>query len=118
MRTHGRKLLLVLIILWLPLQGTMAASMSLCISAKPDKPIGAAADQRHNDNHEHSMQDVKNEVTSNPQCDGGLCQSSCTAPIPSVASEAIFVDSPTYTLSFASPFTLLFPEQLQRPPLV
>lgn len=133
--------------LWLPLQGAMAASMSLCpkekgsvkldtsalpnvgtlpcaqeriTPAEPDKLVAADADQHHNVSHEHSMQDITDEATSNLQCNGGSCQASCSAPIPLVTSGAIFVDidSPAYTLSFASRFTSLVPEQLQRPPLV
>ena len=141
----GRRLLLVLIMLWLPLQGAMAASMSLCAKEKdsvkldtsvptnagtlpcvqekttltaPDKPIPTAADQHHNGNHEQSMQGAPDEVTSNLQCNGGPCQASCTAPLPSVTSAAIFNGSSAYTPSFTSRFTSLVPEQLHRPPLV
>lgn len=130
--------------LWLPLQGAMAASMSLCAKekdsvkldtsvptntgtlpcaqekttiAEPDKPVVAAADQ-HNGNHEQSMQGVTDEVTSSLQCNGVPCQASCSAPIPSAASGSIFVDSSVYILPFVSRFTSLVPEQLQRPPLV
>ena len=122
MMSLGRRLLLVLIMLWLPLQGAMAASMSLCAkekvsSAKPDKPAATAADQHHHVSHEHSMQDVTDEVTSNLQCNGGPCQASCSAPIPSAASAAIFYGTSAYTLSFTSRFTSLVPEQLQRPTL-
>ena len=143
--TPGRRFLLVLIMLWLPLQGAMAASMSLCAKEKdsvkldtsfpdnagmspcvqekttltaPDKPLAVAADQHHNGNHEQSMQGAADEVTFNLQCSGGPCQASCSAPLPSVTAAAIFDGSSVYTPSFTSRFTSLVPAQLQRPPLV
>ena len=82
------------------------------------RSVATAADQHHNGNHEQAMQGVTDEVTSNLQCNEGPCHASCGAPIPSVASGAIFVDSSAYTPSFFFRFTSLIPEQLQRPPLV
>ena len=131
--------------LWLPLQGALAASMSLCAKEKdsvkldasvpdnagmlpcvqerttltvPDKPLATSADQHHNVSHEQSMQGVTDEMMSNLQCNGGPCQASCSAPLPSVTAAAIFDGSSVYTPSFISRFTSLVPEQLQRPPLV
>ena len=145
MMTPGRRLLLVLIMLWLPLQGALAASMSLCAKENdsvkldasvpdnagmlpcvqekttltaPDKPLAVAADQHHEGNHKQSIQGAADEVSFNLQCNGGPCQSSCSAPIPSAASAAIFDDSSVYTPSFTSRFTSLVSAQLQRPPLV
>lgn len=137
--------------LWLPLQGAIAARMSLCTkeqdsnkletsvplnagmlpcalekdnSARSDRSDVPAsdysdyiADQHHNGNHDQAMQGVTDEVTFNLQCNEGSCHASCGAPIPSVASGAIFVDSSAYILSFIPRFTSRIPEQLQRPPL-
>jgi hypothetical protein len=133
------------IMLWLPLQGAMAASMSICMKeqdrSKPDtsiptnagilpcpqeKDIAAKADgsdvitvdQHHNGDHAQSMQGVSDEVTSSLQCNGVSCHASCSTPIPSIASGSISIYGSVYPLSFISRFTSLFPEQLQRPPPV
>ena len=57
----GRKLLLVLIMLWLPLQGAIAAVMPLCVQAKQlgaslDIPaVTAACDLHHDDGDSSTM---------------------------------------------------------------
>jgi hypothetical protein len=140
-----RRFLLVLIMLWLPLQSAMAASMSLCTKEKDsvkldtsvpthvgklpcaqerdaavrsDVSVVTAADQHHNGNHEQSMQGIPDEVTFNLQCNGEPCHASCSVPISSAASGTIFTNSSAYTLSFTFRLTSLVLEQLQRPPLV
>lgn len=142
-----RKFLLVLIMLWLPLQGAMAANMSLCkkdkdviisldtpdadVSITPgmlpcaaEKAMSASSDTPDIPNADQSAisydltQGIMDEVTSALQCDGTPCQASCTAPIPSTASSTAFDSGSSYALLFNSRFTSLIPEQLHRPPLV
>ena len=141
-----RKLLLVLIMLWLPLQGAMAANMSLCTKDKnfntgldtPDAGISATTGMMPCPAEKASAtsdtpdipsadpdadisnglaQGIADEVTSNLKCDGTPCQASCTAPIPSAASTTAFGDSSSFAVLFNSRFSLLVLEQLQRPPL-
>ena len=65
--------------------GTLPCVQEKTTLAAPDKPISIAADQHHG-NHEQLMQGVPDEVTSNLQCNGGSCQASCSASLPSITS--------------------------------
>jgi hypothetical protein len=92
----------------LPCAGAMNAS-----SDTPDIPH---ADQTFS-TADGLTQDIADEMTSTPKCDGTPCQASCTAPIPSAASTTLPGDDSSYAVLFNSRFTLLVLEQLQRPPL-
>jgi hypothetical protein len=132
---------------WLPLQGAMAANMSLCTKDKdvnisldtPDASLSAttgmmpcaaenamsaSADTSDIANADQDVnisydlkQGITDEVTPTLKCDGTPCQASCTAPIPSAASTTAFGDGSSYAAFFNSRFSLLVLEQLQRPPL-
>lgn len=102
----------------LPNAGTLPCAQEKITTAEPDGLVAADADQHHKVSHEHSMQDVTDEVASNLQCNEGLCQASCNAPVPLAASATAFGDGSFYAALFNSRFTSLVPEQPQRPPLV
>ena len=132
--------------LWLPLQGTLAATMSLCmkekdiISGEPDthatsntgmllcaetRDATAQSDvsaipgieQHHTISHD-SAQGVTDEITTSSQCEGVPCHASGGATIPSFFSSTTMLSGvDSYTVLFNTRFTSLIPEQLQRPPL-
>ena len=119
----GRKLILVLIMLWLPLQGGVAAVMPLCVQVKDigvnlDAPPVAtiAGDHQHDACHKQSMDSTMDNMTSNLPCDGTPCDT-CSTMILSASSTAILAGGSSYTISFNSRFTSFVLEQLQRPPL-
>lgn len=141
-----KRLILVSIMLWLPLQGVLAASMSLCakekdiISGKPDTQAASntgilpcaemrdataqsdvsaipGTEEHHAIRHD-SVQGLADEITTSSQCEGVPCHASCGATIPSFfSSTTILTGGDSYTVLFRAHFTSLVPEQLQRPPL-
>lgn len=126
MMLSGRNILLVLLMLWLPLQGALAAVMPLCAHEKNagallDTPVTATSnDQRHDACHDQSMNGATdNNAASSLPCDNcAPCHSCCNAPIPSAFSTAIPGGDSSYAASLNSRFTQFVPEQPQRPPLV
>ena len=123
MMLSGRKFILVLIMLWLPLQGVIAAVMPLCVQVQDigvnlDAPpvTTIAGDHQHDACHKQSMDSTTDNVTSNLPCDGTPCNT-CSATILSASSTAIPTGGSSYAISFNSHFTSFVLEQLQRPPL-
>jgi len=122
MTLFGRKLLLVLIMLWLPLQGALAAVMPLCRHENNTATLAdASAPSAQAACHEmHGAMDAdQNTTTSKLPCDNcAPCHAGCNAPIPSVAATIIPDNSSSYAISRNSRITLFVPAQPQRPPLV
>ena len=123
MMLSGRKLILVLIMLWLPLQGVVAAVMPLCVQVKDigvnldASPVATiAGDHQHDVCHKQSMDSTMDNVTSNLPCDGTPCNT-CSTMMLSASATAIPTGSSSYAVSFNSRFTSFVLEQLQRPPL-
>lgn len=123
MMLSGRKLILVLIMLWLPLQGVIAAVMPLCVQVKDigvnlDTPpvTTIAGDHQHDACHKQPMDSTTDNVTSSLPCDGTPCNT-CSTMILSAASTAILAGGSSYAVSFNSRFTSFVLEQPQRPPL-
>jgi len=115
MMLSGRKLLLFLIVLWLPLQGVLAAVVPLCMhennaSTLTDAPALSPQAACH---------EMDQTAASNLPCDNcAPCHAGCNAPIPSVASTIIPDSSSSYAVSHNSRIALFVPAQPQRPPLV
>ena len=140
-----QRIIWILIMLWLPLQSTTAAVISLCAKEKERETIKQAilasgnvtilscAQEKHssdNNNNGRSTATVADqhhahkpliqrssiEMTSNLQCNDVLCQISYTTLVLS-NSDSINFSSSTYISSFVSGFISFIPEQLQRPPI-
>lgn len=139
-----RRIILILIMLWLPLQSTTAAVISLCAkekerelikqttlasggnattlpcaqekhsSSKSGNSIATSADQHHT--HKPLIQYSPDEMTSNLQCNDVLCQINYNTLVLSISVPVTFSSS-AFTPSFASGFISFVPEQLQRPPI-
>jgi len=113
---------LVLIMLWLPLQGATAVSILMCAHEKTagvinNDVIPAIDNHPHTVRHEQPID--SSMIYSQEECGvNTLCHTSCGAVVASIFPATIFFDSfSSYTVSLVSSFTSFYPEQLQRPPL-
>lgn len=115
-----RNLILVFIMLWLPLQGVAATSMSVCQrNEQPAQPM--QHDMMHADHDDGSAHPGHDQhpATSDLSCDNcAMCHMCGAMGIPAVsASLNIKPASPIHTLAPAR-FSQVYLEQPQRPPLV
>jgi len=127
MMLSGRKFLLVLIMLWLPLQGTLAAAIpQRCmhennVGILSDVPALSPSTQTacHEMNGTMVMDADQNAASSMPCDNCAPCHAAgCNAPIPSAFSTAIPDSNSSYAVSLNTRITRFVPEQPQRPPLV
>ena len=116
--------MLVLIMLWLPLQGAIAAIMPLCVQAKQlgvnlDIPAVTAACDLHHDDDRPAMGggSAPDDPTFNLPCEIVPCFTSFSAMLPSAYAALIFVGDSSYSASFNSRFTSIVLQQPQHPPL-
>ena len=122
---NKRKFLLVLLMLWLPLQGAIAAILPLCVQAKQlgaslDIPVTAACDLHHDNGGDSStMNDgsASPDMTLNLPCESVPCFTSFSAMLPSANATQIFIGGASYAISFNSRFTSAILQQPQHPPL-
>lgn len=120
-----RKLLLVLIMLWLPLQGAIAAIMPLCVQAKQmgaslDIPAVTAPCDLHDEGQEeasatHSAAD--NMTAGNLPCESLPCYASFSTLLPATYASLISTGGSSYATAFDSRFTSAILQQPQHPPL-
>lgn len=119
----GRKLLLVLIMLWLPLQGAIAAIMPLCVQAKQmgaslDIPAVTAPCDLHDDGDEKFSKDrASGDMTSSLPCESLPCYASFSTLLPTTYASLIFIGGSSYAIAFDSRFTSAILQQPQHPPL-
>ena len=122
MKRIARRLFLVLIMLWLPLQGAFAIVVPPCAHEENtnnkfnsvDIPI--VGEQLHTNHNEKLM---SSNMVSSQECEvNALCHISCSTFITLALSNEI----PTNYISYNSVITAkpvsFIPEQLQRPPLI
>lgn len=120
----GRKFILVLIMLWLPLQGAIAAIMPLCVQAKEmgaslDIPaVTVACDLHHDDDADKTAtSNAADDATFSLPCESVHCFTSFSTLLPSAYAAPILAGNSSYALPFNSRFSSSFPQQPQRPPL-
>jgi len=133
--------------LWLPLQSTTAAVLSLCIKGEDNAAIKlttlatvpvnvptlpgaqekyssdksdksiATASDQHH-THQPLTKHSSDEVTSNLQCNNVFCQINYTALVLSLSPGLLIsLSGSNYIPLFTSGFISFVPEQLQRPPI-
>lgn len=122
--------------LWLPLQGAIAAIMPLCAQAKQIgvsldiQAVTAACDLHHDEAGQseasqsagqsapqlHKDGAPDNMMSSLP-CESLPCYAGFTTLLPSAYPALIFTGGYSYAVSFNSRFTSFILEQPQRPPL-
>ncbi|SOD22842.1 hypothetical protein [Nitrosomonas ureae] len=121
MKLLVHRLFLILIMLWLPVQGTLSAGVPLCLHEEnagsewnPDV-ILTINDHLITIHHEQPMD---SSMISNQECEANaLCQASFSTVITSAFSAAIPSDSFSYAISLITKPISFIPEQPQRPPL-
>jgi len=130
MSSFFRKLVLVLIMVGLPLQGALAAIMPLCaqaaqvkdMSAGLEEPIHSAAptgcSQHDTASHPQTVNNNSNpdEAGFALSCDGIVCHISGNG-LPLAASVFNLAGGFSYTVAFNPRFTSSILPQPQRPPL-
>ncbi len=114
MRVFFTRLLLAFMLVWLPMQGYASEAMSFCLHQHEDAPMQMAAGEHEGCHNGHDTTIAK----SGAVCDNCFSCHLIAQPALIVAPLVLAVDS---SRSFQRPlnltFSLLFPEQLQRPPL-
>lgn len=120
----GRKFLLVLIMLWLPLQGAIAAIMPLCVQAKQmgaslDIPAVTAPCDLHDEGEEASatLNAADNMTSGNLPCESLPCYASFSTLLPATYASLISTGGSSYATAFDSRFTSAILQQPQHPPL-
>jgi len=113
--------------LWLPLQGAIAAIMPLCVQAKQigaslDIPaVTAACDLHHHDGDQAgdqtSAHSAPDNMMSNLPCESLPCYASFSILLPSAYSALISIGGSSYAIAFDSRFTSAILQQPQHPPL-
>ncbi|MEO7465192.1 MAG: hypothetical protein ABIV42_06940 [Nitrosospira sp.] len=110
--------------LWLPLQGAIAAIMPLCVQAKQlgaslDIPAVTTACDLHHDDDRSAMGDggAPDNPVFNLPCESVPCFTSFSAMLPSAYAALIFAGDSSYSASFNSRFTSIILQQPQHPPL-
>jgi len=115
------RLFLVLIMLWLPVQGTFSAGIPLCLHEEnADNKLNTDVIIIINDHLRtiHHEQPMDSSVISNQECEANaLCQASFSTVIISALSAVIPSDSFSYAISLIAKPISFIPEQPQRPPL-
>ena len=121
-----RKLLLICLMLWLPLQGYAAATMPFCQHNAP-KSQGQHAQhqmsqqaqaQAQNDQDPHAGH-AQHQGKNNTACDNcSLCHMCGAMALPSFAAQVPVKPTQFFNISSQASFSPLFLAQPQRPPLV
>ena len=123
-----RKLVLILIMLGLPLQGALAAIMPLCAQTKSmaasqgaqtQHSVSPSACSQHDGiHHDGSSSDINASGQEDfaLSCDGVVCHISGTALLPAVSALNLAARF-SYSALFDSRFTSFLLQQPQRPPL-
>lgn len=133
--SRWKKLVIVFIALWLPLQGYGAVAMPFCDHgpAMPDSfaAVSAQADAHEGDrghsvnpahdhaaNHDSTSLDKSSHEQAGLGCsDCGPCQLACAPLIFSGVPHITSTGSPVYDPTPVASLTSISPEQIQRPPL-
>ncbi|MDN5882173.1 MAG: hypothetical protein L0H75_09335 [Nitrosospira sp.] len=109
--------------LWLPLQGAVAAIMPLCVQAKQmgaslDIPAVTPPCDLHDEGEEVSAtHSAPGDMTSNLPCESLPCYASFSTLLPATYASSISTGGFSYAIAFDSRFTSAILQQPQRPPL-
>jgi len=122
MKRFAHRLFLVLIMLWLPLQGTLAIAIQPCTHEENIDNI-LNSDNITVINDQQYTIDQKEIISSNTMSDQGcmvdvLCHINCSTCIPSTRLDAPTSNHNSNILAITAKLILFIPEQFERPPLV
>ena len=114
-----RKLLLICLMLWLPLQGYAATTMPFCQQGKGDQHASHQMTQPAQDDQSTPADPLQHHGKANTACDNcSLCHMCSAMALPLFATQANIKPDHVYALPSQASFSPFFPEQTQRPPLV
>jgi hypothetical protein len=105
-----RRLVLILVLLWLPLQGVAAVLMPFCEQAQP-----AAAG--HAGHHEHQAADQHQPPAPHGCDECGVCHLACAPGMPGAAGLLLGWTANGHTGSAPQAPPQFIPDQPHRPPL-
>ena len=111
MRLVWRNAILILLMLWLPLQGVAASLVPLCENA--GKASLQHDHQAHHHDHDHNGHPAKNPLPCG-QCDP--CHMCCAMAIPATSIQFSQNTDSEFVAATPTLLTLFIPEQPQRPP--
>jgi hypothetical protein len=122
----ARRVTLVLLMLWLPLQGVVAVAMPLCphslghpgVSSQPQAGHEHHSHGRHSSAADsHAGHDPTSSERSNLNCNGcGGCHLACAPAVPAATNLAFGSADPIYSPLYSTLVRLFIPEQPQPPP--
>ena len=117
-----RKLLLICLMLWLPLQGYAATVMPFCAHGQHDQQASHQMHQQMQANPQtnqdaHAGHD-QHHGSSNTPCDNcSLCHLCSAMALPSFAAQHPIKPDNFFAVPYQTAFSPIFLEQPQRPPL-
>ncbi len=110
-----RKLLLICLMLWLPLQGYAATVMPFCQHGKQDQH---ASHQMAQDDQGAPTANDQHHGSSNTPCDNcALCHLCSAMALPSFAAQLPIKPDNFFAVPSQAAYSPIFLEQPQRPPL-
>lgn len=119
MSQNANRLLLVLIMLWLPLQGAFAFTELPCIHEENTVNKINTVDIPITDDHQHTLHFKETSNTASGQeCEvDTLCHVSCSSYIPTILSDPSSPNCISCNFAITAQSDSFIPEQFQRPPL-
>ena len=123
MRLRTCNWLLLFFMLWLPIQSTVAAMLSVCaeeksVSSRHVKALVTAGDDHHHANcHKQAAENPIDHVLSSITCDDTSCDAYSNTPIAPNSATSLPVKKAPAVFTLNPDLISFIPEQLQRPPL-
>lgn len=120
MKAHNYKWLLVFFMLWLPVQGAVAAILSVCVQeTKFDHPRAAIDNSHHHDGcHKQAAENTTDHWLDSLPCDDTSCNAYSSTPIVSSTAPPVTAHAISAITPYESGFTSFVPDQPQHPPLI
>ncbi len=109
--------------LWLPMQSTVAAMLSVCaeeksVSSHHNKALVTASDDHHHANcHKQAAENPIDHVLASITCDDTSCDAYSNTPIVPNSATTLAVNKAPAVFALNSDLISFIPEQPQRPPL-
>lgn len=124
MKAHNYKWLLVFFMLWFPVQGAVAAILSVCVQEtdftlnQNHSPAIVDGSHHHDGCQKQAADDTSHHVLASLPCDDTACDVYSNTPIPPSYALPVL---PAHALTIpplSSGFVSFVPEQPQHPPLI
>ncbi len=106
--------------LWLPMQGAVAAILSVCVQEnfnRYDNQSVITIDNHHHEDCHTQTSDANNHMLANLPCNDTACDTYSHTPIMQEYAVALLANKNSAVPIFHSGFISFIPEQPQHPPL-